>query len=160
MQYNITALEHTSVKSTVTLFLCTTTLRSGITWLWPEMKLLNKRQSSLRTFYFDSKYHRNLKITSQPTKSGSCFGQTLTTFSSLIQKFMVNFKCSHHFCTNRKLPYRVKGDSTHLSFHLCTPPPLHKKGVVDLDFVTELGIDLPYAYYSLLRSNLETEAFD
>jgi len=41
-----------------------------------------------------------------------------------------------------------------------SPTPAYKKGWGDLVFVTELGINVPYAYYSLLRSNLETEAFD
>lgn len=45
-------------------------------------------------------------------------------------------------------------------FTYVLPHPCTQKGVEDLVFVTELGINLPYAYYSLLRSNLETEAFD
>lgn len=40
------------------------------------------------------------------------------------------------------------------------PHPCTQKWSGGPIFVTELGINLPYAYYSLLRSNLETEAFD
>jgi hypothetical protein len=42
MYYSITALESNSVKSTITLILHVTALRSGITELRPEMKLLKK----------------------------------------------------------------------------------------------------------------------
>lgn len=45
-------------------------------------------------------------------------------------------------------------------FTYVLPHPCTQKWVGDLVFVMELGINLPYTYYSLLRSNLETEAFD
>jgi hypothetical protein len=47
IHYNITALESNSVKITVTLLLYITALRSGITRLLPEMKLLKKKKDNI-----------------------------------------------------------------------------------------------------------------